>query len=218
MRAAFYDVVVLGTELAPLTCAALLGKRGFRVLVLGQQSERPDYALGKLRLPRHPFSFSAAHAPAARRVLSELGLGQSFRRVADPHQASLQVALPGHRFDLASNDALLEREIEREFPEVKRPILDFNRRAEEHARATDALFEQLRCFPPESLFERRDLSRLAARLDLERPREGEARLSEFPEAPPFRLAVRALLAYSASCEPEAITEMQLSRLWSGRSA
>jgi len=212
----FYDVVVLGTELAPLTCAALLGKRGFRVLVLGQQSDRPDYALGKLRLPRHPFAFSAAHAPAARRVLSELGLGQSFRRVADVRQPALQVALPGHRFDLPLDDARLEREIEREFPEVKRPILDFNRRCEEHARATDALFEQLRCFPPESLFERRDLSRLAARLDLERPRAGEALLSEFPEAHPFRSTVRALLAFSASCEPEAITELQLSRLWSGR--
>ena len=216
VRAAFYDVVVLGTELAPLTCAALLGKRGFRVLVLGQQTERPDYTLGKLRLPRQPFAFTAAHAPVPRRVLSELGLGQSFRRVADTHQPALQIALPGHRFDLPIDDGRLERELEREFPEVKRPILDFHRRAEEHARTTDALFEQVRCFPPESLFERRDLSRLAARLDLERTRPGEALLSEFPEAHPFRLAVRALLSFGASCEPEAITELQLSRLWSGR--
>lgn len=216
MRAAFYDVVVLGTELAPLTCAALLGKRGFRVLVVGQQAGRPDYQLGKLRLPRQPFTWSAAHSPVARRVLSELGLGQNFRRSAQALEPALQVALPGHRFDVPGDDAALDREIEREFPEVKRPILDFNRRAREHARTTDTLFEELRCFPPESLFDRRDLARLAARLDLERPRAGDALLSEFPETHPFRLAVRALLAFGASCEPEAITELQLSRLWSGR--
>ena len=45
----YYDVVVLGTDLAPLTCAALLSKRGFRVAVLGQQTDRPDYAVGRFR-------------------------------------------------------------------------------------------------------------------------------------------------------------------------
>jgi hypothetical protein len=41
----FYDVVVLGTQLEPLLCAALLGREGLRVLVLGQGTLEPSYML-----------------------------------------------------------------------------------------------------------------------------------------------------------------------------
>ena len=34
MSTRFYDVIVLGAELGPLLAAAILAKRGFRVLVL----------------------------------------------------------------------------------------------------------------------------------------------------------------------------------------
>jgi phytoene dehydrogenase-like protein len=216
VSSSFYDVVVLGTDLAPLTCAALLAKHGFRVAVLGQQSERADYALGPYRLPRRPFTFTSGHAPLARSVFAELGLGQSLRRLSHPLEPAFQVALPAHRFDVPAGEAALEPEIEREFPEVKRSILDFRRRVEARARATDALFERNLTWPPESLLERREIARLAMRLDVGRDGSGSHLLDELADSHPFRSAVLAAIAFGIHCESSALSELQLSRLFSGR--
>ena len=215
MGSSYYDVIVLGTGVSALTSAALLAKRGFRVLVLGQQSPAPDYRLGKWRLPRQPFAFTATHTPLGRRILGELGLAQSLRRKAQALEPALQLALPGHRLDLFGSELELEREFEREFPEVKRPILDFLRRVAERAAATDALFERDITWPPDSLFERRELARLGARLGL--GSEGPDRLlGELPEAHPFRCAVRALLSFGVHAEPTSLTALQITRVLNGR--
>lgn len=216
MASSYYDVIVLGTNVSALTSAALLGKRGFRVLVLGQQMPAPDYRLGNQRLPRQPFAFTAAQAPLGRRVLSELGLAQSLRRKAQPLDPACQLALPGHRLDLAGTEAAQDVEFEREFPEVKRAILDFLRRMQERSAATDALFERDMTWPPDSLLERRELGRLGARLGLTAESGADRLLSELPEAHPFRTAVRALLAFSAHTEHAKLTELQLARLLTGR--
>lgn len=215
MPSRFYDVAVLGTELAPLTCAALLAKRGFRVLVLGQGSERPDYRVGTLRLPRRPFTLPCAHSPIVTRVVAELGLSQSLRRHATADAGALQVALPNHRFDLYGDEAALEPEIERELPEVKRPILDVHRRLLALATTSDELFEQLRAWPPRTLLERRNLVQLATRLDLDSERSADRALAELAERHPFRLAVRALCSFASNTEPDGMAELALARLWRG---
>jgi phytoene dehydrogenase-like protein len=216
VSSSYYDAIVLGTELSALTCAALLAKRGFRVLVLGQQCDLPDYALGSHRLPRRPFAFTASHSPLARRILAELGVGQSFRRRAHTLEPAFQLALPGHRLELGGDEAALEREVEREFPEVRRAMLDFFRRVQARGDATDALFERDMTWPPESLLERRELARLSARLDLTGEGGAERLLGEFPESHPFGAAVRALIGFDAHAEAATATELQLTRLWSGR--
>ncbi|MCZ7678572.1 MAG: hypothetical protein M5U28_07280 [Sandaracinaceae bacterium] len=42
--ASSYDAVFVGTQLAPLVSAALLAKRGFRVLLVAQDELPPTYA------------------------------------------------------------------------------------------------------------------------------------------------------------------------------
>jgi phytoene dehydrogenase-like protein len=215
VSSSYYDVIVLGTELSPLTCAALLAKRGFRVLVLGQQTDRADYALGGHRLPRQPFAFTAAQTPLARRILGELGLSQNLRRRAVALEPAFQLALPGHRFEIGAAETDLEREVEREFPEVRRAIIDFFQRIHERALLTDRLFERDLTWPPDSLLERRELGRLAARLGLTGEGSADRLLAEFPESHPFRLAVRALVSFSAHAEAESTTELQWTRLLNG---
>jgi hypothetical protein len=212
----FYDVAVLGTELAPLTCAALLAKRGFRVLVLGQGVERPDYEVGALRLPRRPFTLPCASSPIVAHIVSELGLGPGLRRPTTTRHGALQVALPNHRFDLHGDEAMLEPEIERELPEVKRPILELHRRLLSLASASDELFERLRAWPPRTLLERRNLAQLAARLDLDAERAADRALAELAERHPFRLAVRALCTFASNAEPDAMPELALARQWRAR--
>lgn len=215
MTSSYYDVAVLGTDVAPLTCAALLAKRGFRVVVLGQQREYANYALGRYRLPRQAFTFTANHTPTARRVLNELGLGQTFRRLTHPLEPAFQVALPSHRFDVHGDETAFEREVEREFPDVRRPVIDFCRRINQHARATDRLFERDRAWPPESLLDRRELARLAASLELDGETKRERLLGELPDRHPFRAAMLAPLAFSAQADPDSITALQLARTLDG---
>jgi phytoene dehydrogenase-like protein len=216
MSTAFYDAVILGTDLAPLTCGALLAKRGFRVLVVGQQQSAPDYRLGARRLPRHPFTFTASRSPLTERVMSELGLTQSYRRLSHTLDPAYQIAIPDHRFDVTADEARFESEVEREFAAVKRPVLDFHRQVRDHAEASDELFRRDLVWPPESFFERRELARVAARLPSARMAAEHATLGELPEAHPFRAAALAPASFDARLGADGFTQLQLARLYAGR--
>ena len=50
----FYDVIVCGAELAGLVAAALLARRGLRVLLLGHDTDRPSFDAGGVALSRGP--------------------------------------------------------------------------------------------------------------------------------------------------------------------
>jgi phytoene dehydrogenase-like protein len=215
VRRSFYDVILLGMDTSTLVCGSLLAKRGFRVLVLGQQMPTPEYELGPYRLSRAPFTWSAARSPVAQRVMTELGLGPSMRRLSQPLEPAYQVALPGHRLDVPTDDADLERELEREFNEVKRPAREHFRALRERAEATDRLLARELALPPQTFLERRELARAAAGLGLERDGSARDALSELPERHAFRAAARVPTCFAASVEPQALTPLQLCRLQAG---
>ena len=98
-----YDVIAVGARMGALFAAALLAKRGFRVLVVRHEALPEQYTVEDLRLPRAPFQFTAADTPIARRLFAELALNQSFRQRAKVHDPAFQVIAPGHRFDLAAD-------------------------------------------------------------------------------------------------------------------
>jgi phytoene dehydrogenase-like protein len=216
VNARYYDAVILGLDVAPLACGALLAKRGFRVLVLGQEQAPPEYRVGNHRLPARPFTFTAARSPLTARVFGELGLSQNLRRMSSALYPAFQVAMPGHRFDVSAADGVLEREFERELPEVKRPVLDFHQQVHDRAAASDALFETDLSWPPESFLEKRELARIAARLPFTRGGRGHDALGELPETHPFRSAAIAPAAFDSSLDAESLSQLQLARLYAGR--
>ena len=55
MSTRFYDAVVLGRSLGSLATAALLARRDFRVLLLGQGQKPPRYRFDGRTLYRRPF-------------------------------------------------------------------------------------------------------------------------------------------------------------------
>ncbi len=195
-----YDVLVVGGRLPALIGAALLSKRGFRVLVLGHDDLPPTYEIAGRSLPRAPFNFLAAHSPIARRIFTELAIGQPFRRSAESVDPAFQVALPGHRFELALDKAALTREIEREFPEVRRPIEELLARVAREMEDIDRSLANDLVLPPETFFERREVARATSQLDA--LGDGVDLLAALPEAHPFRLIAHAPVRFADPMDPD----------------
>ncbi|MDD9944969.1 MAG: FAD-dependent oxidoreductase [Myxococcales bacterium] len=197
MSSSYFDVVVLGLDPAPLACGALLAKRGFRVLLLGQGQQTPDYHIGNFRLPRRIMHTVSAKSPVVHRLVSELGISQSFRRLSTSHEEAFQVAMPRHRFDITHDRERLSRELKREFPEVKRPIEDYHVQVERLSASLDEMLRPDVVWPPTTFLERRALARAHARSGLPRRGEEDDVLAEFPEDHAFRMVTQAPSFFSS---------------------
>ncbi len=183
-----YDVVVLGGGVGALATAALLARRSWRVLVLGQGWRRPTYTHDGVTLARRPFTFLSASSPAWGRVLVELAQSQTFRRRLSSLDPMLQVLAPDMRLDLPPDTQLFAREIDREFPAVRRVVDDLYAELARTNAAADAAFERDAVWPPGGFWEKRETGRVLATLPY---LDGADFLAELPRDHPFRDVVTA---------------------------
>jgi pimeloyl-ACP methyl ester carboxylesterase len=84
-----FDVIVLGRSIGALTAAAVLARRDFTTLVLGNGSPSPAYSALDLPLERRPPMLLGATSPCWLRVLSELAQTQTWRRRLVPAEPAL---------------------------------------------------------------------------------------------------------------------------------
>lgn len=212
MTTAYYDVVVLGSRLPGLLASALLAKGGFRVLVLGQDDPGPTYrALGRT-LPRAPFDLVPAHTPVVRKTLTELALHQQVKRRLLTRPVTAQIVLPRQRIDLCAEPEAMDAEIDREFPEVRRPVDDILREIERASDALDRATEAELTWPPETFFERRDFRRATSALP--RARSGHETwdpLGELAEDHPFRHVVQTPARFASALDPSQLSGLALAR-------
>ncbi len=195
-----YDVVILGAGIGALAAAALLARRSWRVLVLGNGFRKPKYSYDGLVLSRRPFTFLSASSPAWGRVLVELAQSQSFRRRLSPLEPMLQFLGPDLRLDVPPDAALFAREIDREFPAVRRAVDELYAELARANSAADAAFERDAVWPPGTFWERRETARVVASLPYV---DGTSDfLTEFPQEHAFRDVVRTPARFASHAAGE----------------
>jgi phytoene dehydrogenase-like protein len=196
MTSRHYDVVVIGRSIGALTAAALLARRDFRTLVIGQGQKPASYRFEGRTLRRRAFTFLSATSPTFRRVLHELSQTQVFRRRLSSLDPMFSVLGDGFCLEIPPSLELFAREIDREFPEV-RPVVDemYALFASANA-ALDQSFDRDVVWPPGTFWERFETGRAAAALPLGES-DADSVLGKFPAGHPYR-DVTLLPAYFAS--------------------
>ena len=95
-----YDVLVLGAELGGALAAAVLAKRGLRVLWAEHAQLQPGYEHEGFLFATPPFFVPPfRNWPAVENLFTELGLTTGFQRQLKP-AGPMQVILPRHRLEL----------------------------------------------------------------------------------------------------------------------
>lgn len=207
-----YDVVVLGRSLGALVTAALLSRRDFRVLVIGQGARPPSYAFERHVLRRSAFSLLAGSSPVWKRILGELAQTQAFRRRMQPLDPMASLLLPAQRIALPPDDELFSRELERELPEVKRTIDELHAELADLHAAADAAFERDATWPPGGFWERRETARLASMLPYVRAESTKGPLDDLPPTHRYRTVARTLARFASDLAGE-LPPFALARLY-----
>ncbi len=203
MASNFFDVVVLGGDLAATVAGAILAHRGFRVLVAGSTVEE-RYAIGPYVLPRAPLAFVGTESPALKRLLGELNLVQLFRRRLEQNRPAFQLLLPEHRIDVGDD---LARELARELPDTITAVDAVAARMAEVSQSIEAILAQDLILPPDGFWDRRDANRVAARL----PEDEDDLESPLEEDHPLRALGRLPAAFTSDLHP--MPAVGLARLY-----
>jgi phytoene dehydrogenase-like protein len=210
-----FDVIVLGRSIGALTAAALLARRDFTVLVLGQGERAASYKLGARTLLRRAFTMLAATSPTWNKVVVELAQSQTWKRRIQPASPMMQILSPRRRLDVPPDTALFGREIDREYPELRRLCDELYAELARVNGAADEAFEGDAVWPPGTFWERRETNRFAAILPHVRAEPDADLLAEFPRGHAFRQIVTAsvLFATDFSALPPPFAVARLHGAW-----
>lgn len=212
MPTSFYDVVVLGTYLEPLLCAALLAREGLRVLVLGQGAPDPSYTLGDVEVEPYGLTITGAQSPIVQNTLDELALKQDVRQRIVDRANVFQLLLPRHRMNVHPEADKWLAELARELPRVRRQAADITRTLTEVRGELDAVIARGLVWPPETFLERQQFSLTATAQRYDRQGQGWTSWNQLPVRHPLRTAFEAVLPHVSGLLPSQHSDLTRARL------
>lgn len=212
MTSSYYDVAIVGARLEPLLCGALLAKRGLRVLVLGQGEPDPDYLVDDYSLSRYPFPVAGASSSWVERIIEGLGLRQAVRQRLLPREPSFQAVVSNQRFDVFADEARFQREVVREYPDVRRQAEDLRRTLRQVNLELDGLLKRPLAWPPETFVERQRFVRALAMQRYNRAGDGWHPLRTLPQDHPFAESLRLALPFLCDLAPGQLSDFATTRL------
>ncbi len=165
-----YDVLVLGAELGGAMAAALLAKRGLRVLWAEHAQLAPGYEHEGFLFSTSPWVVPPfRNWPMVESGFTELGLTTGFQRALKP-AGPWQIVLPRHRLDLPVDPARRLTELQREFGTGGSRVAETLSALSAMPEGSDPFVRFLDDFPPGGWLERIRLRRRATRVEgLTRP-------------------------------------------------
>ncbi len=194
-----YELIVLGSDLAGLVTAALVARRGKRVLVIPEGPADAEYRLGRRGLPLDVAPTVHLDTPAAKQVYEELGLWTQLRRDHRPIEGQVHWALAGHRLDLDAGESNLMDEAGREWPSA--PLASAVELRDEWVKAVDVLIDDLLAsegaLTADGFWARRFQARVAGQMP-------DPRVDEFEPLPsphPLREAEGAIVPWLTHLSP-----------------
>src|SRR5262245_40615686 len=190
----FYDVIVCGGETGGLCAAALLARRGFRVLLLGHEPWSAAFDAGGVTLSAAPALLPPLDEAPTARVLKELDVTALVKRKTAASETSFRLLLPGQRLDVTRDPAALERELGRAFGAAGGSVGTVIERLRDAARLLDRLFASAIALPPSGFWERREVGRLRNL----RPRPTSDLFAPLPLDHPFRLMAASPAVHGAA--------------------
>ncbi|HVT08216.1 MAG TPA: NAD(P)-binding protein, partial [Polyangia bacterium] len=177
----FYDVVVCGGDLAGLTAGALLARRGFRVLLIGEEAVDGTLDAGAMPVSRAPAVLPPLDDPHVSRVLKELDFTALLKRRTSPGVA-VRVWVGRQSIDLTPDAAALERDLGRVFGAPVAAVAPPLARADAWGRSVEPLLATAMTLPPHGFWERREVGRIESLL----PRPGTDALAPLAVDHPLR--------------------------------
>ena len=192
-----FDVAILGMELPGIIAAALLAKRGRRVVILDHGDSASSYTRHGVVLPRVP-SLAAlpSTSPHMQRIHDELSLTAAVQALTHSPDPSFQAILNKHRCDLRGASQSLQYEVTAEFPELGDEAQAWANRVVAIDQRICAMLEAMPDTPPSSWMERWQTREMAATCDeLLETVEASELFAHIPAQHPLRTLLTAPLAF-----------------------
>lgn len=209
-----FDVAVVGMQTTGIITAALLAKRGRRVLLVDHGENLQTYKHKGITLPIAPILIpSFESSPHIQDVHEELALGPDLRALTRPLEPLFQAVLPRHRIDIRSrHDALLD-ELRLEFPQLVEPVRQFFSRLFAMDDQLSTLLKNAPPLPPHGWFRRlRWHSKIARLGHFNSPFESNELLAGIPADHPIReilLGPLTFFGYLTSDKPSTFHAVRL---------
>jgi phytoene dehydrogenase-like protein len=187
-----FDVIVCGGHTAGLIAAALLGRRGMRVLLCGVERPKSTFVAGDYTLCSDPGLVPPPDAESIARVLRDLNHLQVVRQRSVPIVRGLQLVVGDQTIELGEQGPASEEPA----PAVTDVAAVLERLRQTSARLDPLLGSDLP-LPPEGFWDRREVARVEAKL----PNRSTDLLAPLAAHHPVRVGLHALASLSCQFAP-----------------